>query len=178
MAVIKIVTIPNQILTTPAKKVVVFDNETRTLISDLLDTAREAKNPEAAGLAAPQIGISRRVCVVREFFVNPSNKDKLVAKDYVLVNPKIISASKEKELDIEACLSVPNVYGMVERAKKVKVKAQDGDGNEIRLTASGFLARVVQHEIDHLDGILFTSKLVGKSYTEEELEKIESGVRY
>jgi peptide deformylase len=174
MAVKKIVTIPDKILITPTLKVEALDAETKQLIVDLLDTVKAARNPEAAGLAAPQIGSNKRICIVREFFVDPNNENRVAAKDYVLINPKIISESKEKDLDIEACLSIPNVYGKVERSKKVKVKALDENGNNIRFNASGFLARVAQHEIDHLDGVLFTSKIIGKSYTDEELEEIES----
>ncbi|MBI2414237.1 peptide deformylase [candidate division WWE3 bacterium] len=174
MPVCKIVTIPDEVLLTPTKKIVDFNIDTQELIKNLLDTVRKAKDPEGAGLAAPQIGISKRACVVRDFFVNPMNRDEVLSHDYVLINPKIISASKETELDIEGCLSIPLVYGKVERAKKVKIKALNEHGEEIRFMASGFLARVVQHEIDHLDGILFTSKLVGRPYTEEELEEIES----
>lgn len=174
MAVLEIVTIPNKILETKAEKIVDFGAETKELVKNLLDTVRKAHDPEGAGLAANQIGIAKRACIVRDFFVNPQNEDEIIAKDYVLINPKIISASKETELDIEGCLSVPNVYGRVERAKRIKVKAQDENGNEIRLSASGFLARVIQHEIDHLDGILFTTKLVGKAYTDDELEELES----
>jgi peptide deformylase len=95
-----------------------------------------------------------------------------LSEDIILINPKIVSRSKETETDWEGCLSVPNVYGKVERFQKVKVSALGADGKDIKLKTSGFLARTVQHEIDHLDGVLFTEKVIGQTITEEELDKI------
>ena len=88
-----------------------------------------------------------------------------------MINPKFVSLAKEEELDWEGCLSFPDLYGKVWRAKKIKLKYQDLDGVEQRLTASGFLARVIQHEMDHLDGVTFNTKIVGKMYKGEELDK-------
>lgn len=91
--------------------------------------------------------------------------------DFILVNPKFVSFSKEEELDWEGCLSFPDLYGKVWRARKVKLKYQNLQGDEQRLTASGFLARVIQHEMDHLDGVTFNTRIVGKLYKSAELEK-------
>ncbi len=92
-------------------------------------------------------------------------------QDIIMINPKFVSLAKEEELDWEGCLSFPNLYGKVWRAKKVKVKYQNLNGEGQRLTASGFLARVIQHEMDHLDGVTFNTKVVGKMYKGDELDK-------
>ncbi len=172
MAVVPIITTPNKTLETPAEKVGEINEETKNIIQDLKDTLLNARNPEGAGLAAPQIGISKRICIARRFYPNPENPEETLSKEYVLVNPKIISFSKETEFGIEGCLSIPDLYANVERAKKIKIKALDENGETIRQTVSGFLARVIQHEIDHLDGILFTSRMVGDTYTEAEIDKM------
>jgi peptide deformylase len=98
----------------------------------------------------------------------------VITKDYVLVNPKLISASEDMDIHYEGCLSIPDTYGQVKRHKKIKVSALDENGNEIKINTSGFFARVIQHEMDHLDGILFTSKMIGKVLTEQELDNLNS----
>ena len=175
MAVVPILTTPNDILHKPAEKIREFDAETKKLITDLLDTLRDAKDPEGAGLAAPQIGVLKRALIARRFYRDPDNPEIELSKEYVFVNPKIISSSEELVSGMEACLSIPDTYGLVERPKKIKVKALDEHGEVVRKTLTGFMARIVQHEIDHLDGILFTDKLVdGKTYTEQELDAMYS----
>lgn len=172
MAVKTILTFPDPILLKKAGKITKFDDELKTVVQDLLDTVLSAKDPEGAGLAAPQIGVSKRVVIVRNFIPDPNDPSKDIAHNIVLVNPKIISKSKETTLDWEACLSVPNVYGKVERYKKIKIKAQDENGEDFRLNATGYFAAIIQHEMDHLDGILFTTKVVGQTLTESELEEL------
>jgi peptide deformylase len=172
MAVRPIITIPNKGLYEKTEKVRQIDQAVSDVAKDLVDTVRVAKDPEGAGLSANQMGVSKRMCVVRNFFKDPQNPDKILSEDIVLINPKIVSRSKETEVDWEGCLSVPDVYGKVERFQKVKVSALGVDGKDIKLKVSGFLARTVQHEIDHLDGILFTEKVIGQTITEEELDKI------
>jgi len=169
MALVPIIKVPNQILNTKCDKVGKVDNEVKETVQNLLDTLKAAKNPEGAGLSAPQIGVSKRILIARRFLPNPKNPDESILEEHVFIDPKIISKSKETYLDYEGCLSIPNIYGKVERAKKIKVKALNEKGEIIRLKASGFLGRIIQHEIDHLDGILFTSKITGKELTEEEL---------
>ena len=143
-------------------------NDAVEIAKDLLDTLENSKVP-GAGLAAPQIGINKRVCVVRKFYGD--NK----YKDIVLINPTIIKYSKEKILSLEGCLSIKDTYGYVLRYKKIKISYTDLSGIKKTLKADGFLSRVVQHELDHLEGILFIQKLVdGKTYTEKELDKITS----
>ncbi len=174
MAVVPIIKIPDEVLTQQCAKVKAVDDETKQLIQNLLDTLSAAKNPEGAGLAAPQIGSLKRVCVVRKFLPNPDGSETVITKDYVLVNPKLISASEDMDIHYEGCLSIPDTYGQVKRHKKIKVSALDENGNEIKINTSGFFARVIQHEMDHLDGILFTSKMIGKVLTEQELDNLNS----
>ncbi len=172
MAIQKIITTPNDLLKASCEKVK-FNEETKQVIEDMMDTLLDAKNPEGAGLAAPQIGILKRIIIARDFFVSPENQKEVLSKEYVLVNPKIISKSKETEIDFEGCLSIPDTYGKVERSKKIKVKALDENGETLRMTANGFLARVIQHEVDHLDGVLFTDKMIGDPISEEDLDAME-----
>lgn len=180
MAVKKIVQIPDPILKEPCKEVTEFDAELKDFIVDLIDSLNSAHDPPGAGLSAPQIGVSKRICVARRFYESEEyvddetqkNEETQKYKDYVLINPKITSASNATEIKWEACLSIPDVYGMVQRHKRITVKAQDENGNPLKIKASGFFARVIQHEIDHLDGVLFTSKVIGETKTEEELDQI------
>jgi peptide deformylase len=92
----------------------------------------------------------------------------------VLINPEIFKASSELELDIEGCLSIPHTYGYIRRHRWIKVKALGERGQKREFKAEGFYARILQHEIDHLEGILFTDKVVGRLYTAQELEKTSS----
>lgn len=178
--VLDIVTYPNPQLAQKSQKAVP-GKELDELIQNMLDTVNSFKDPEAAGLSAVQVGEPVRVLIARDFSVmqadgktgqsaNMSSSDK-TASDLILVNPKFISLSKEEDLDWEGCLSFPDLYGKVWRAKKVKLKFQTPQGEEKRFTTSGFLARVIQHEMDHLDGVTFNTKIVGKMYKGEELEK-------
>ena len=172
MAVRQIVTIPDPVLRIKAQKVNKVGEEEKKLAQDLLDTLEVAKDPEGAGIAATQIGVSKKMCVVRNFFPDPAKNGQYSYEDYVLINPKIVSTSKETEIDYEGCLSVPNTYGKVERYKKIKVDATDISGDRIKIKAQDFFARTVQHEIDHLDGILFTDRVIGEILTEQEMDNV------
>jgi peptide deformylase len=172
MSVVPILTVPNKKLEQTAEKVRGFNDETKKVIQDMLDTLRDADDPEGAGLAAPQIGVMQRIIIARRFFPNPENSEDTITKEHVFVNPKVISSSKETDLGLEGCLSILDTYGMVERPRKVKIKALNENGEPIRKTVTGFFGRVVQHEIDHLDGILFTDKVIGKIYTEEDIDNM------
>src|SRR3989339_619241 len=110
MAVRQIVTIPDPVLRIKAQKVNKVGEEEKKLAQDLLDTLEVAKDPEGAGIAATQIGVSKKMCVVRNFFPDPAKNGQYTYEDYVLINPKIVSTSKETEIDYEGCLSVPNTY--------------------------------------------------------------------
>jgi len=172
MSVKKIITIPDPVLNKKTQKVGEITDEIRKTAQDLIDTVKVAEDPEGAGLAATQIGISKRMCVVRNFFEDPLDENKIRSDDVVLINPKITQYSSETDLDWEGCLSVPDVYGKVERASKIKVTAKDIDGNIIKIKAEGFFARTIQHEVDHLDGVLFTSKIEGETLSQEEFDQM------
>jgi peptide deformylase len=115
------------------------------LLDDMTETMHEAKG---VGLAAPQIGIAKRLITVA-----PGEEEPV----WQLINPRILDASGEA-VDVEGCLSIPGVYGEVPRYEQITVEAQDRDGQMLKLNLSGFHARIFQHEIDHLDGILFIDR--------------------
>lgn len=145
MSIRKIITAENPTLRTKAKKIHRFDASIQKLIDDLFETMHAANG---AGLAAPQVDLSLRVFVAEY-------EDRRVA----MVNPEIIKAEGEA-LGSEGCLSIPGYYGdNIRRAQNVIVKGQDAHGKNIRVRAEGWFARVLQHEIDHLDGILFLDRL-------------------
>jgi len=145
MTIHKIITSENPILRQKAKKVHRFDPSISKLIDDMFETMHAARG---VGLAAPQIALSIRVFVA-EF------EDRKVA----MVNPEIIKAEGE-ELGTEGCLSIPGYVGdNIRRATNVVVKGQDARGKPIKVRADGWFARILQHEIDHLDGILFLDRL-------------------
>lgn len=129
--------------------------ELRALVQDMTDTMA-AKN--GAGLAAPQIGVGQRV-VIFGVEKNPRYPDAEPVPFTVLVNPKIVLLTREIEEDWEGCLSVPGMRGVVPRYTKLRYTGFDVEGNPIERVAEGFHARVVQHECDHLDGILYPQRM-------------------
>ena len=153
MALRKIVTLPDPILRRKARPVTRFDAELQTLIDDMIETMREAPG---VGLAAPQVGVSERVIVV-EYEENDEEEDS-PKKLYVMINPEIKVSSEETEQGIEGCLSVPGWQGEVERALTVTVKGQTRRGQPMKVKAKGWLARIFQHEIDHINGVVFTDR--------------------
>ena len=124
------------------------DQEARALIADLVDTVSEA---EGLGLAAPQIGVPRRVIVVLE----PGGAERTYL---AVINPEIVSACGEDTVD-EGCLSVPGIYERVKRPQSVVVSGLDAEGKEVRVEATGMMARAFCHEIDHLDGVMFVDRI-------------------
>lgn len=148
----KIVTIPNKILRMKSKRIGYVDDAVRKLAQDMIDTTLDWDHDSefGAALAAIQIGEPLKLTVVRNDFDDPKNNEFTT-----LVNPEIVKSSVERVNDVEGCLSVPGIYGRVSRPLKVKIKAQDENGNPIRLSLEGFPARVLQHEIDHMNGIIF-----------------------
>jgi peptide deformylase len=146
-----------------SKNVEKIDASTKQVVEDLLETLRTSERP-GVGLAAPQIGENVRVVVIEsEGYTRDIGEVVDAIPTLVLINPYINKYSKEKCVIEEGCLSVPDLLGPVERPKKVKVTAQDINGRTININASGFLARVLQHEIDHLDGILFIDLIPDQS---------------
>lgn len=175
MAVRHIVTVgeDNSVLREKARRVRKVDLSIQMLIDDMVETMRAAPG---VGLAAPQVGVPLRVIVVE----TPEAEDQPGSgKLYTLVNPEIIRASDEVEEGEEGCLSIPGWIGLVERHVWVTVKGLDRKGREVRIKAQNFLARVLQHEIDHLNGVLFTDRLTSpdKLIKLPEKEEAEAGER-
>jgi peptide deformylase len=141
----EIVKYPDPVLERPSEPVTAFDDELRKLVDDMFESMYAAKG---IGLAAPQIGISKRLTVIDlSFQKNPEEK-------IVLINPEI-TFREGKQYEEEGCLSLPEIREKVSRAARVKVKAQDVKGEWFELDGEELLARAFQHEIDHLDGVLF-----------------------
>lgn len=153
----EILDVKNPTLRQKSKSVVKVDKKIKELIKDLVDTLNIQKDPEGVGLAASQIGRNLRL-----FVMKPKNKV------YVVINPQILSISKEKNMPksdegkkiMEGCLSLPHYYGPLKRAKKVTVKYLDENGIEKIEEFKGLNAQIIQHEIDHLNGILFIDRLL------------------
>ncbi|WP_002146071.1 peptide deformylase [Bacillus cereus] len=156
MAVLEIVKHPNEVLETPCERVINFDKKLVKLLKDMHETMLIA---DGVGLAAPQVGASLQVAVVD--IGDDTGKIELI-------NPVILEKRGE-QVGPEGCLSFPGLYGEVERADYIKVRAQNRRGKIFLLEADDFLARAIQHEIDHLHGVLFTSK-VKRYYEAGELE--------
>jgi peptide deformylase len=153
MTLRQIVTLPDPVLRRKARPVTRFNKELQTLIDDMIETMRAAPG---VGLAAPQLGLSERVIVV-EYTKDEENEDA-PKKLYVMINPEIKIASKETEEGVEGCLSVPGWQGEVVRALSVTVKGQTRRGQPMKVKAKGWLARIFQHEIDHINGVVFTDR--------------------
>ena len=160
----------------PSKKVGKIDKKIRSLIEDLRDTLIAQKDPEGVGLAAPQIGVNLKV-----FIIKPSKSDK------VFINPEILSKSKKKKSPkkgkqykkiMEGCLSLPHFYSAIERDYLVKLKYTQENGKEATETFEGIEAQIVEHEVDHLNGILFVDRLLEQKkplfeYKNGEWEEVE-----
>ena len=138
-----------------------FNARLHQLLDDMADTL---SNENGVGLAAPQVGVLRRAVIVLETNVPEGEKEYLIE----LINPEIIESSGE-QFGAEGCLSVPEEYGLVRRPMHVKVRAQDRNGESFEVEGEGLTARCFCHEIDHLEGIIFTSKCE-RMLTKEELE--------
>lgn len=154
MAVREILTSEHPVLRHKAKKVKKIDASLQKLIDDMVETMEDAPGQ---GLAAPQIGVSLRVIVV-DALPGEDDDDKVKPVKLQLINPEIVE-SRDEVVGEEGCLSIPGFVGNVKRAKFVTVKGLNRKGKETKLKASHNLARVLQHEIDHLDGILYTDRL-------------------
>ena len=150
MTLRKIITVPNEVLRRNTHIVTNFDKNLKTLIDDMVETMR---NAPGVGLAAPQIGILEQIVVI-EF--GDEEDEEAPKKLYTVVNPEITRMSNEKLMGVEGCLSVPGVVGDVERSLSIVVKGQNRNGQKVKYKLSGWVARIFQHEIDHLSGVLFT----------------------
>jgi len=163
LAVLEIMTLPNPILHRKARKAKNFGPKMQQLIDDMVETMRDAPG---VGLAGPQVNVPLRVIVV-EF--GDEEDENAPPKLYVMINPEITRSSEDTETGIEGCLSIPGMLGEVERSSRITVKGQNRHGQMYKLKAQGWLARIFQHEIDHLDGVLFLDK-AERVFPQEELE--------
>ncbi len=192
MSIRAIVTVPEPVLREKAKPVRQMTPELQSLIDDMIETMREAPG---VGLAAPQVGVGMQVIVV-EYAEGSENADEEADADvdvdvdvdidveakpkpkklYAVLNPEITRHSKEAELGKEGCLSIPDYMGEVERYNTVTVKGLDRHGKSFKLKAKGWMARIFQHEIDHINGVLFIDRTekVWKVEPEEERETTET----
>jgi len=171
MTLRKIVTLPEPVLRRKAHAVTKVDKNLQILIDDMVETMRDAPG---VGLAAPQIGLTERLIVV-EYYEHEEDEEKEDApkKVWAVLNPEIVKASEETLLGVEGCLSIPGLVGEVERHAAVQVKGLNRHGKPMKIKAAGWLARIFQHEIDHLNGVLFTDRAtrVWKPQDEVELEQ-------
>ena len=156
MALRNIVTVGDPVLTKVCRPVTKFDSRLSQLIDDMIETLHDANG---AGLAAPQIGVLRRVVIVNT-----------EGEDWELVNPEIVEVSEEEQTGIEGCLSLPGKWGLVTRPEYAKVRAQDRNGEWFEAEGEELIARCFCHELDHLDGIVYT-EVMERFLTEEELEQ-------
>jgi peptide deformylase len=157
MAVLPIVTLPNPVLRQKAKRVRTIDRSIKKLVADMLETLHADEG--RAGLAAPQVGVSLRVTVI-------GLPDE---EDIVLINPEIVKRKGERRVT-EGCLSLPGYMGEITRSETVTVKAMDLNGKPIRIKAEGLLAQALEHEIDHMNGMIYIDHLEST----DQLQKVEA----
>lgn len=174
MAVLDIVTLPNKILRNRTQPVTRYDEDLQQLIDDMIETMRVAPG---VGLAAPQIGQSLKLTVIETLpeLDDEGNEIEGSRDLYVITNPEIIWTSRKTVHGIEGCLSIPGYLGEVERYESIRVRAQDRYGKKIKLRLSDWTARIFQHEIDHLNGVLYIDRLTDQEnfWTEEEFEAMQ-----
>jgi peptide deformylase len=168
MAILEIAMLPDPVLRRKAKKITTFDKDLQTLIENMIETLRKAPG---VGLAAPQVSESIRLVVVEYGEEDEEGNEQDPKKLYIIANPEIVQASEEKVIGIEACLSIPGLVGDVDRHKKIVIKGLNRFAKPVKITAEGWLARIFQHEIDHLDGVVYTDRAtrVWKPREDEEL---------
>lgn len=156
MAVRKILAVPDPRLRRKARPVKKVDERIQALFDDMLETMHAAPG---IGLAATQIGVDLRV-IVLELPADEEEENPLIGQPIFLANPELVSASGNEE-EQEGCLSVPGYVGYLGRATEVTIQGLDRQGRKVRIDATGLLARAFQHEIDHLDGVLYVDRLSG-----------------
>ncbi len=152
MSLLTIVSVPDPVLRRKAHKVTEFDKDFQSLVDNMSETLSDAPG---VGLAAPQVGISQQLIVVE---YGDDDDESVPKKLFVVANPEIIHTSDETVEGLEGCLSVPDLVGTVERYTSVVVKGLNRYGRPVKIKAEDWLARIFQHEIDHLNGILFTDR--------------------
>jgi peptide deformylase len=152
MAVLKICTLPDPVLRKKARKVTDFGPDLQRLIDDMVETMRSAPG---VGLAATQVDVLQRVIVVE---YSEDDDEEAPARLFTMVNPEIVRYDQEVESGTEGCLSIPGYVGEVERPLGITIKGQNRHGQPMRIKAKGWLARIFQHEVDHLEGVLFIDR--------------------
>jgi peptide deformylase len=169
MALRRIVTLPDPVLKRKARLVTRFGGDLKTLLDDMVETMREAPG---VGLAAPQIGLSERIIVV-EYYEKEEDEEQEDApkKVWAVINPEIVKTSDELVMGVEGCLSIPGLVGEVERHAEVQVRGMNRHGKPVKIKAKGWLARIFQHEIDHLNGVLFPERAVRVWQPQQEVEQ-------
>lgn len=156
MAIRDIVLMGDPVLRREADEITVFDDELRSLVRDMFETMYHA---DGIGLAAPQIGISKRIIVVDLRRPDGDDEDDGEPERVAIVNPTITHESRETYKQSEGCLSIPGLEEIVERPLAVRVEGKDPDGNDLVIEAEDLFGRALQHEIDHVDGILFIDRV-------------------
>jgi peptide deformylase len=162
MALRQIVTLPEPVLRRKAKPVTKFDRNLQTLIDDMIETMRAAPG---VGLAAPQVNVPQRLIVI-EYAEEEEEEETAEAEEkppkpkqlFVMINPEIVKASDEMVVGVEGCLSIPGLMGEVERHQALQIKGLNRRGQQMKLKVDGWLARIFQHEIDHINGVVFTDR--------------------
>ena len=174
MAVLPIYNCYHPVLRKKTQKVEEIDQSIKDIADDMLETMYNTGN--GVGLAANQVGVDKSIVVID--LAKADDDENAPGRPIVMINPEIISYSEETVEDNEGCLSIPDLYDKVVRAKSVEVKYTTLSGNEVIETAEDFHARVVQHEVDHLNGILFVERLspLRKSLNKNRLRKIQKGI--
>jgi peptide deformylase len=170
MPIRKIIQVEHPVLRSKAQEVKSFDEDLQNLIDDMVETMREAPG---VGLAAPQVNVSQRLIVV-EFGIEANDEEQqeeVPKKLHVVINPEISRASSDMIVATEGCLSVPEWIGDVERSSTVTIKGKNRRGQPLKIKSEGWLARIFQHEIDHVNGILFLDRAesIYKPEPEEDL---------
>jgi peptide deformylase len=170
MAVLPIRKVPDPVLRKKTRRVPGIDKSVKKLIADMRETLHAEEG--RAGLAAPQVGVSLRITVIN---INPEEEE-----DIILINGEIVRRKGERVIS-EGCLSIPGYTGQVKRAESVTAKGLDINGKEFRIKAEGLLSQAIEHELDHLDGVLYIDKLENKEsfrkIQPEPLETLPDGVQ-
>jgi len=158
---LKVLTVPNIILTSPNKPIINFDRKLIKFVNEMNKTLVAQSDPQGVGLAAPQVGYNLQL-----FIIKPTPESKIE----VFINPKIIKkvrrstlknqTSKKLKTPLEGCLSIPRIWGSVKRANKLLIEYQTSSGEKKQVWFTGFKAVIIQHEFDHLNGLLFTEQAV------------------
>ena len=175
---LKILTAPNKILSSRAKKITKVDKKLKKLVNEMIICLEKQKNPQGVGLAAPQVGYNLQLFIIKPF----ENE-----KPQIIINPKIVKFINKKKVgkldkkkqrrSLEGCLSIPKIWAPIQRAEEIVLEYTDINGKNLTAKFSGFHSVIIQHEIDHLNGIIFTQRAIEQKKqlyeeTEDKLEKI------